>query len=51
MKTPAVAAGYPTISFSAAIGFDSSSVSNGLPWSRRFWSVGPSISSVFERSK
>ncbi len=42
----AVAAYYPTISLSAAGGFESNSLSNWLSWPSRFWSVGPLISEV-----
>jgi len=39
----AKAAYYPTLTLSAAGGFESSSVSNWLAWPSRFWSVGPTL--------
>jgi NodT family efflux transporter outer membrane factor (OMF) lipoprotein len=37
------AAYFPTLTLSAAGGFESSSASNWLSWPSRFWSVGPSL--------
>jgi len=42
----AVAAYYPTITLSAAGGFESTSLSNWLSWPSRFWSVGAAISEL-----
>jgi len=45
----AEAAYYPTVTLSAAGGFESSSLSKWLRWPSRFWSVGPGISeTVFD---
>jgi NodT family efflux transporter outer membrane factor (OMF) lipoprotein len=45
----AIAAFYPTITLSAATGFESSGISTWLTWPSRFWSVGPAISqTVFD---
>jgi NodT family efflux transporter outer membrane factor (OMF) lipoprotein len=45
----AIAAFYPTVTLSAAAGFQSSSLSQWLTWPSRFWSVGPAISeTVFD---
>lgn len=40
----AVAAYYPNLTLSASGGFESSSLTNLLSYSSRFWSVGPSVS-------
>ena len=40
----AEAAYFPTLTLSAAAGFESTNASNWLTWPARFWSVGPSIS-------
>ena len=40
----AVAAYYPNLTLSASGGFESSSLTNLLSYSSRFWSVGPSLS-------
>jgi outer membrane protein TolC len=40
----ATAAFYPTLTLSAAGGFESSVFGHLLDWSSRFWSVGPSVS-------
>jgi len=40
----AKAAYYPTVTLSAAAGFESTSLSKWLTWPSRFWSVGPSVS-------
>jgi NodT family efflux transporter outer membrane factor (OMF) lipoprotein len=40
----AVAAYYPNLTLSASGGFESSSITNLLSYSSRFWSVGPSVS-------
>jgi len=40
----ATAAYYPTLTLSAAGGFESSVFGHLLDWSSRFWSVGPSVS-------
>ncbi|HEX3543108.1 MAG TPA: efflux transporter outer membrane subunit, partial [Candidatus Acidoferrum sp.] len=40
----AVAAYYPNLTLSASGGFESSSITNLLSYSSRFWSVGPSLS-------
>ena len=40
----AYAAYYPTLTLSAAGGFESSVFGHLLDWSSRFWSVGPSVS-------
>jgi len=40
----ATAAYYPTLTISAAGGFESSVFGHLLDWSSRFWSVGPSVS-------
>jgi NodT family efflux transporter outer membrane factor (OMF) lipoprotein len=39
----AKAAYFPTLTLSAAAGFESASLSNWLRWPSRFWSVGPSL--------
>jgi NodT family efflux transporter outer membrane factor (OMF) lipoprotein len=39
----ATSAYYPTLTLSAAAGFESNSLSNWLTWPNRFWSVGPSL--------
>ncbi len=38
------AAYFPTVTLSAAAGFESTSLSKWLTWPSRFWSVGPSVS-------
>jgi NodT family efflux transporter outer membrane factor (OMF) lipoprotein len=40
----AVAAYYPNLTLSASGGFESSTITNLLSYSSRFWSVGPSVS-------
>src|SRR6202162_2520491 len=40
----AIAAYYPNLTLSASAGFESSSLTNLLSYSSRFWSVGPSLS-------
>jgi NodT family efflux transporter outer membrane factor (OMF) lipoprotein len=40
----ATAAYFPTVTLSAAAGFESTSLSKWLTWPSRFWSVGPSVS-------
>jgi NodT family efflux transporter outer membrane factor (OMF) lipoprotein len=40
----ATSAYYPTLTLSAAAGFESSSLSKWLTWPYRFWSVGPTLS-------
>jgi NodT family efflux transporter outer membrane factor (OMF) lipoprotein len=40
----AQAAYFPTLTLSAAAGFDSPTAANWLTWPARFWSVGPSLS-------
>lgn len=40
----ATAAYYPTLSLSAAAGFESQSLSKWLTWPYRFWSLGPTLS-------
>jgi NodT family efflux transporter outer membrane factor (OMF) lipoprotein len=40
----AEAAWYPTVTLSAAGGFEASSFSKWLAWPSRFWAVGPSVS-------
>ena len=42
----AVAAYFPTITLSAAGGFESTDLSNWLSWPSRFWSVGAAISEL-----
>jgi len=37
------AAYYPTVTLSASVGFQSSSITDWLSWPSRFWSVGPSL--------
>jgi NodT family efflux transporter outer membrane factor (OMF) lipoprotein len=45
----AEAAWYPTITLSAAGGFESSSIAKWLAWPSRFWAIGPSLSqTVFD---
>jgi len=45
----AIAAFYPTITLSAATGFESSGIATWLTWPSRFWSVGPAITqTVFD---
>jgi NodT family efflux transporter outer membrane factor (OMF) lipoprotein len=39
----ATSAYYPTLTLSAAAGFESSSLSKWLTWPNRFWSVGPTL--------
>jgi len=39
----ATSAYYPTLTLSAAAGFESSSLASWLTWPSRFWSVGPSV--------
>jgi NodT family efflux transporter outer membrane factor (OMF) lipoprotein len=39
----ATSAYYPTLTLSAAAGFESSSLSKWLTWPYRFWSVGPTL--------
>jgi len=40
----ATSAYYPTLTLSAAAGFESSSLSKWLTWPYRFWSIGPTLS-------
>jgi NodT family efflux transporter outer membrane factor (OMF) lipoprotein len=40
----ATSAYYPTLTLSAAAGFESNSLSSWLTWPNRFWSVGPTLS-------
>jgi NodT family efflux transporter outer membrane factor (OMF) lipoprotein len=40
----AKAAYFPTVTLSAAAGFESTSLAKWLTWPNRFWSVGPSVS-------
>jgi NodT family efflux transporter outer membrane factor (OMF) lipoprotein len=43
------AAYFPTLTITASVGFQSSSISNLLAWPSRFWSVGPTLSqSIFD---
>ena len=45
----ATSAYYPTLTLSAAAGFESSSLSKWLTWPNRFWSVGPTLAeTVFD---
>jgi NodT family efflux transporter outer membrane factor (OMF) lipoprotein len=39
----ATSAYYPTLTLSAAAGFESSSLATWLTWPNRFWSVGPTL--------
>jgi NodT family efflux transporter outer membrane factor (OMF) lipoprotein len=39
----AKAAYFPTVTLSAAAGFESTSLANWLTWPSRFWSVGPTV--------
>jgi NodT family efflux transporter outer membrane factor (OMF) lipoprotein len=42
----AKAAYFPTISFSATGGFESSAIASLLSWPSRFWSIGPAFSEI-----
>ena len=42
----AIAAYFPRLSLSAAIGLESKDIQNLISWPSRFWSVGPSLSEI-----